>query len=452
MIIESSNNEYIQRNLGESHYYKCVEDHFEELEGIWDDTYQRLYGFWRPYVTDVFYKFMNCGDPKLGFARVKCKDCNYEYLLSFSCKRRYFCPSCHQRRVLEFGERLYEEVLKQVPHRQWVFSIPKRLRPYFMYDRKLLSKLSQCAWKVLSDYLQQSVPVYDATPGAVIAVQTFGDFLNFNSHLHIIATDGCFQGDSDFIVGTQPNASDLEEAFRTEIFKMLKKESKINNSVIENMMTWNHSGFNVYCGIAIQPSEKDNLERLAQYVVRAPISQERMIYISENDSKDSVAKVIYKDKSCTISETFKAIDWLALLMTHIPSKGEQLVRYYGFYSNKSRGVRKKLKIDDNVPALVDSDVSKKAFRKKWAQLIQKVYNVDPMVCPKCCGEMRIIGFIEDTGTIKKILMHLNLWLPQSHAPPKRLKAVFEEFQEPVVNDDDLDSKYECDFSQETYYD
>ena len=47
---------------------------------------------------------------------------------SFSCKRRHFCPSCHQKRVVEFGEFLYGEVLKHVPHRQWVFSIPKRLR------------------------------------------------------------------------------------------------------------------------------------------------------------------------------------------------------------------------------------------------------------------------------------------------------------------------------------
>ena len=30
-------------------------------------------------------------------------DCNQEYLLAFSCKRRHFCPSCHQKRVVEFG-------------------------------------------------------------------------------------------------------------------------------------------------------------------------------------------------------------------------------------------------------------------------------------------------------------------------------------------------------------
>ncbi len=69
---------------------------------------------------------------------------------------------------------------KNVPHRQWVFSIPKRLRIYFMFDRKLLAKLSQCAWQVLSSYLKQGVIYDDANPGAVIAVQTFGDFLNFN--------------------------------------------------------------------------------------------------------------------------------------------------------------------------------------------------------------------------------------------------------------------------------
>src|SRR3972149_2896713 len=41
---------------------------------------------------------------KNGFARVRCAECGNEYLLAFSCKRRHFCPSCHQKRVVEFGE------------------------------------------------------------------------------------------------------------------------------------------------------------------------------------------------------------------------------------------------------------------------------------------------------------------------------------------------------------
>lgn len=97
---------------------------------------------------------------------------------------RHFCPSSHQKSVIEFGEWLCEDVLKSVPHRQWVFSIPKRLRIYFMLDRSLLAGLSQCAWKVVSLYLKKAVPYEDAMPGAVIAVQSFGDFQNFHPHLY----------------------------------------------------------------------------------------------------------------------------------------------------------------------------------------------------------------------------------------------------------------------------
>jgi len=68
-----------------------------------------------------------------------------------------------------------------------------------MYDRKLLGKLSLCAWKVLSEYLKQGVTVYNPIPGCVTAIQTFGEFLNFNPHLHVIATDGCFYGDGEFM-------------------------------------------------------------------------------------------------------------------------------------------------------------------------------------------------------------------------------------------------------------
>ncbi len=151
--------------------------------------------------------------------RVKCEDCGHEYLLAYSCKRRHFCPSCHQKRVVEFGEWLCEVVLKYVPYWQWVFSIPKRLRIYFLHDRRLLSKLSRCAWKVLNLYRRQATPYDDAKLGAVIAVQTFGDFQNFNPHLHVMATDGCFYGDGNFMVSPPPQTADLGELFRHEVFK-----------------------------------------------------------------------------------------------------------------------------------------------------------------------------------------------------------------------------------------
>jgi hypothetical protein len=289
------------------------------------------------------------------------------------------------------------------------------------YDRRLLVKLSQCAWRVLSVYLKQGISLDDPNPGAIIAVQTFGDFLNFNPHLHIIATDGCFDQDGGFMAWAVPDASVLEGLFRLEVLGMLKKEGKITDFIIENMMGWYHSGFNVYYGEAIWPSDQEGIERLAQYIVRAPISQERLLYIPASESHDGVARVIYKGKNSGVRETFVALDWLARLVTHIPNRGEQLVRYYGYYSNKSRGMRKKTETDNQAPLLVDSDISKKALRRNWARLIQKVYHTDPLLCRKCKGSMRIISFIEDEETIKKILLHLDLWMPGNHDPPNLYK-------------------------------
>ena len=47
-------------------------------------------------------------------------------------------------------------------------------------------------------------------------------------------------------------------------------------AVIENMLSWHHSGFNVYCGPTIWPNHANALENLARYIIRACFSQERM--------------------------------------------------------------------------------------------------------------------------------------------------------------------------------
>jgi len=143
-----------------------------------------------------------------------------------------------------------------------------------------------------------------------------------------------------------------------------------------------------------------------------------MNYISAGLTSDGIPKVIYQSKDKKTSKAFHALDWLAQLTTHIPDKREQTVRYYGYYSNKCRGLRKKSEKDDTFPAINNSELSPKTFRKNWARLIQKIYEVDPLVCPKCQGEMRIIAFIEIPHIIKKILKHLDLWETNNHDPPK----------------------------------
>jgi hypothetical protein len=81
----------------------------------------------------------------------------------------------------EFEEWLCYQVLKKVPLQRFVFSLPKILRRYFLYDRDLLSDLSRCAWESLTLFLRETVPKKNPIPGAAIAIQTFGDSLNISN-------------------------------------------------------------------------------------------------------------------------------------------------------------------------------------------------------------------------------------------------------------------------------
>ncbi len=139
--------------------------------------------------------------------------------------------------------------------------------------------------------------------------------------------------------------------------------------------------------------------------------------IPASEAADGLARMICQAKDNSSSKIVLALDWLAHLVSHIPGKGEQLVRYYGYYSNKSRGMRKKASLDDMVLYLIDTDIDNKEFRKSWSRLIQKVYGRDPLICSRCSGKMKVIALIDDIDVIRKILQHLDLWETRNYDPP-----------------------------------
>jgi hypothetical protein len=96
-------------------------------------------------------------------------------------------------------------------------------------------------------------------------------------------------------------------------------------------------------------------------------------------------------------------------------------------------------------SLIDSDISHKTFRKNWARLIQKIYNVDPVLCPKCLGSMKIISYIDDSEIIKKILNHLSLWdvkrkpPPRANGPPTESFIIYDQSSSPDADDYIIDA-------------
>jgi hypothetical protein len=136
--------------------------------------------------------------------------------------------------------------------------------------------------------------------------------------------------------------------------------------------------------------------------------------------------VIYRSKMhAGLKRNFQVMpgaEWLELLCKHIPDRYEHLVRYVGWYSNRARGERAKA-LRAQQPAktrsAAKSPVSEFATRAKaaWARLIRKVYEADPLECPRCKGPMRVIALIDDPGVVQRILEYLGHWAPE---PAKRV--------------------------------
>jgi len=113
---------------------------------------------------------------------------------------------------------------------------------------------------------------------------------------------------------------------------------------------------------------------------------------------------------------------------------------YGHYSNATRG---RLKKENSQPEyhIIRDDSSREPIRS-WARLIQKIYEVDPLLCPVCRGQMKIIAFIEDYKVVKKILDHLGIYeFDKKRAPPKVAEDPGE-FDEYII-DDYIDSDHVC---------
>jgi hypothetical protein len=70
--------------------------------------------------------------------------------------------------------------------------------------------------------------------------------------------------------------------------------------------------------------------------------------------------------------------------------------------------------------LIIAEECPKIPRRGWAEMIRKVYEVDPLLCLKCGGQMKIIAFITDFPVVDKIINHLKLTFSAAKPPPPRM--------------------------------
>jgi hypothetical protein len=344
--------------------------------------------------------------------------------------------------VVQFGHHLKQTVLYPVPHRQYVFSISKIVRKYFLYDRKLLVRLSQCAVKSLTKFFRLTLGKRTGIPGIVVAIQNFGDYVRWHPHLHALVADGFFLESGCFFVMPKADLRPLAELFRTHVLKMLKKGGLIDDAFITMIMKWRHtSGFSVHNEVRIKPDDDKGIENLSQYIIRNTFSLEMLKY-EEGDSSAIYRSKMSHGKNKRNFQVFSPLEFIAAITQHIPEPSFQLVRYYGWYTNRMRGDRKNQEerekgkmADDNESTENSQIIGIRNYKPKripqlmWRECIKKVWEVDPLTCPKCTGEMRIISFIYKKTVIKKILTHLGVYEEKNNqrAPP----AASPEYTEPI---------------------
>ena len=80
------------------------------------------------FVKGEFDTFLECGILAHGFLRLRCGDCSPDKRVTFSCKRRGFCPSCGARCMAQTAAHLVDHVTSHVPVRQWAHFLPIPLR------------------------------------------------------------------------------------------------------------------------------------------------------------------------------------------------------------------------------------------------------------------------------------------------------------------------------------
>ncbi len=347
-------------------------------------------------------------------------------------KCRLFCPSCQQKRVLLFAEWLDTHILHEVSHNQYVFTIPKLLRPIFKYHPKDLGLLCKSAWQAIKGMFQEVAADPAALPGVVISMQSYGDSLNLHPHIHAIAASGVWSANGSFESIPALDPKQLMLLFRHHVIKNLLGAGRISQATADILDRFHHPGFSAYEGHRVSPDDSPSRERLASYLVHAPFALARLHYDRDSgvvtyDPRATQRSFMNSDAPQRLSP----LDALAALTAFIPEKGLQLVRYYGYYSNKCRGQRRRQNLP--APAAGESanpddsatDSFRRLCRRAWARLIRKVYFADPLTCRKCGGRLRIISFIENPGVIEKILKHLKLWDPPERPPPAKHTTTLE---------------------------
>ena len=345
------------------------------------------------FVEREFRDFLMCGLFEQGVARFRCEGCAHEHLVPFSCKGRGFCPSCGGRRMTERAAHLVDAVLPQVPVRQWVLTVPYRLRYAMAWDHGLSRAVLGVYARVLLDAYARGAHergVHDGRTGTLTAIQRAGSGLQLNVHFHTLALDGVFSearpGALEFHPAPAPSDAEVAEVLATvrrRVQRLLERrglEPSVDESgrvdplaeespVLAGIASASVQGrvalgpragarvqrvgrdpdaeavtsrgprqaqlegFDLHANVWVHGNDRAGLERLCRYVLRPPLAQDHLRLRS--DGRVAVElKRAWRDG--TMELMFEPLEFLEKLAAITPRPQVNLIICHGLLAPRAR--------------------------------------------------------------------------------------------------------------------
>lgn len=433
--------------------YGVVRDHFESFRvhaSRWGDG-EGLPAF----VEREFRAYVRCGVLAGGFARFRCAGCGEDRLVAFSCKGRGFCPGCGGRRMAERAAHLVDRVLPDVPVRQWVLTLPFRLRYRLAWDHGLCRVVAGIFARAVMTALRHraaSRGIEGGRSGVVMVIQRFGGALNLNVHLHALVLDGVFARDpagrlafhriplasmldvAEVLAAIEPRTARLltrrdggaaggEDGWAAEAPALAelaaasvqgmrgagngagRHAESIDDAIASGRGLARGNGYSLHAGVVVPVGARRRLEQLCRYVLRPPVSSERLRVAADGRI---VVALRHRWGDGTSEVALDPVTFLGRLAVLIPRPRVNLLMYHGVLGARATWraevVRQAVPAEESSGDHCDEDTGVRGLR--WAALMRRTFAFDVLACPRCGGRLRLIALIEETTVVTRILRHL----------------------------------------------
>lgn len=400
--VRKKNNCYYARKLQGDVYIKDI---FIKYWPEFKNKYSKLLK--RKGLIESIESFINCHNFENGYLYYECPECGDYYLMGFSCHSR-FCPSCGKKYKDNRTISVSKKCLK-VPHRQFVFTIPFQLRDYFrLYRKPLLNALFKSVDDAFNVLLKHNAPLaYKREKrrlGFISFLHTFGRDMKWHPHIHVLIAEKYLNNKNELKRYDYFSFDFLRVAFKYSLFNNVysffklnksKKESQKIYSLLKDLKKQYDKGCYIY-GKKFTNSKTTTKDitiltnYIARYASHPPISERRILKC--DTIKNTVTWYYDPHEDDDIEDEEKKIgrqyitesvfDFMKRLIIHIPDKGFQQVRYYGFYSNKFKN-----KIN-NYFLYNSMTINKMINDTIWTNGLKKAFGYDPTIC-KCGTKMQL---------------------------------------------------------------